>query len=163
MHLRQGVVAALIAAVLVSCTSTRVVHSQTGTTTIETDALHDTQKITSGHGTAVIGKGAVDERSLGLPLYPAMIPSQTGGMRVVDAEGTKHQVSLSTTDAFDKVYTWYRDHLPAGSEQLHMEEPSASIATFVIGKEGDPDQRSVQIQGNGKTTTVLLTRITKKA
>lgn len=160
---RFGVVAVFAAVLLVSCTSTKVVHTGQGTTTIETNALHTTQKITSGHGTAVIGKGAVDERSLGLPLYPGMIPSQTGGMRVVDAEGVKHQVSLSTKDPFDKVYTWYRDHLPAGSEQLHMAEPSASIATFVIGKAGDRDQRSVQIQADGKTTNVLLTRITKRA
>jgi hypothetical protein len=163
MTWRYGAASALAVLMLASCSSKKVVQTQQGTTTVETNALHNTIKMTSGHGTAVIGKGAIDERSLGLPLYPGMIPSQTGGMRVVDTEGVKHQVSLSTKDAFDKVYTWYRDHLPTGSEQLRMEEPSGSIATFLIGKAGDRDQRSVQIQSDGRTTTVLLTRTTKNA
>jgi hypothetical protein len=160
---RYGVTAWLAALTLASCSSTKVVQTQQGTTTVETNALHNTVKVTNGHGTAVIGKGAIDERGLGLPLYPGMIPSQAGGMRVVDAEGIKHQVSLSTKDPFDKVYTWYKDHLPAGSEQLHMDEPSGSIATFLLGKSGDRDRRSVQIQSDGKTTNVLLTRTTKNA
>lgn len=163
MTWRHAAAASLVTLLLASCSSTKVVQTQQGKTTVETNALHNTIKMTNGHGTAVIGKGAVDERGLGLPLYPGMIPSQTGGMRVVDAEGIKHQVSLSTKDPFNKVYTWYRDHLPAGSEQLHMDEPSGSIATFLLGKSGDRDRRSVQIQSDGKTTNVLLTRTTQKA
>ena len=160
---RSSTVSVLAVLMLSSCTSTKVVQTQQGTTTVETNPLRNTVKMTNRRGTAIIGKGAVDEASLGLPLYPGMIASQTGGMRVVDAAGTKHAVSLSTKDSFDKVYTWYKDHMPAGSEQLHMEQPQASIATFLIGKEGDRDQRSVQIQNDGKTTTVLLSRITKNA
>ncbi|MBV8263134.1 MAG: hypothetical protein JOY87_04840 [Candidatus Eremiobacteraeota bacterium] len=163
MFWRFGTVSVLAIFMLASCTSTKVVQTQQGSTTVETNALRNTVKMTNGRGTAIIGKGAVDEARLGLPLYPGMIASQTGGMRVVDAEGTRHAVSLSTKDSFDKVYTWYKGHMPPGSEQLHMEQPTASIATFLIGKEGDRDQRSVQIQNDGKTTTVLLSRITKNA
>ena len=146
---------------LEACSSKKVIQTQTGTTTIETNALHNTVKVTSKQGTAVIGKGAVDPSALGLPFYPGAISSQTGGMAATTQEGSSHVVSLTTKDPFDQVYQWYKGHMPAGSEQLHMEAASGSIATFLIGKQGDRDQRSVQIQASQNTTTILLSHITK--
>ena len=146
---------------LAACSSKKTIATQQGTATVETNALHNTVKVTTGRGTAIIGRGAVDAKALGLPLYPDTIANQTGAMASNSSEGSKHVVSLMTHDPFDKVYQWYRAHMPAGSEQLHMDDPSGSIATFVIGKEGAPDVRSVQIQTNAGTTTILLSHLTK--
>ena len=86
MFWRSSTVSLFAVLMLASCTSTKVVQTQQGTTTVETNALRNTVKMTSGRGTAIIGKGAVDEASLGLPLYPGTIASQTGrGFRTCTA------------------------------------------------------------------------------
>ncbi len=161
MRWRSTIALLLLSLVLVSCSSKKTIQTQQGTTTVETNPLHNTVKVTSQQGTAIIGRGAVDPKALSLPLYPGAIAAQTGGMAATTKEGTSHVVSLTTKDPFNQVYQWYKGHMPAGSEQLHMEAASGSIATFLIGKEGDPDQRSVQIQANQGTTTILLSHITK--
>lgn len=161
MSWRPATAVLLAILALASCSSKKTIQTQQGTTTVETNALHNTVKVTSQQGTAIIGKGAVDPKALGLPLYPSAIQSQTGGMSASTKEGTSHVVSLATKDSFDQVYQWYKAHMPAGSEQLHMEAASGSIATFLIGKEGDSDQKSVQIQASKDTTTILLSHIMK--
>jgi hypothetical protein len=76
-------------------------------------------------------------------------------------EGTLHQVSLITKDSFDQVYQWYKQRLPANSEQTHMENGGGSIASFLVGKMGDRDQKSVLITQSNNLTTILLTHTEK--
>jgi hypothetical protein len=161
MHWRHLVATALVGIALVSCSSKKTIQTQQGTTTVETNALRNTVKVSSKEGTAIIGKGAVDEAALGLPMYPGAIQSQTGGMAASTAEGVSHVVSLTTKDPFDQVYQWYKGKMPAGSEQVHMETAGGSIATFLIGKPDDKEQKSVQIQSSKDTTTILLSHTLK--
>lgn len=151
-----------VVATLAACTSKKVIVTDQGTTTVETNRLHHTVKFSSPQGTAIIGRGAVDPKALGLPLYPGAIQAQTGALVTHTKEGTNHVVSLTTKDAFDKVYQWYRAQLPSGSEQSHMEAAGGSVASFVLGKLNDPDQKSVVItQQSADATTVLLTHTLK--
>jgi hypothetical protein len=146
-----------LALTLVSCSTKRTIVTSQGTMTVETNAMHNTVKVSNASGTAIIGKGAVNEAALGLPLYPGAIASDTGGMAVHNTSGTSDVVSLTTTDSFDKVYTWYKQRMPNGTEQTHMMAAGGSVASFEEGKLGDKDQKSVVITESGGKTTILLT------
>ncbi|MDQ6767178.1 MAG: hypothetical protein M3Z41_05160 [Candidatus Eremiobacteraeota bacterium] len=161
MRSRPLIAALLMTVALASCSSKKTVETTQGTTTVETNALHNTVKFSNKQGTAIIGKGAVDAKELGLPLYPGAIAAQTGGMAASTKEGTSRVVSLTTKDSFDQVYQWYKKQLPAGSEQTHMEVSGGSIASFLIGKPSETDERSVLIQQAKDTTTILLTHTSK--
>jgi hypothetical protein len=150
-----------IALALVACSSKRTIVTSAGTTTVETNAMHDTVKPTTGHGTAVIGRGAVSAAALGLPIYPGVIAGATGGMAVQNASGTSSQVSLQTNDSFDQVYQWYRERMPNGSEQTHLVVKGGSVASFEQGHLGDKDQKSVVITESGGKTAIMLTHVVK--
>jgi hypothetical protein len=140
------------------CTSKKTIVTNQGTTTVETNTLHNTVKITNKAGTAVIGKGAVSAAELALPLYPGAISKLTGASTVTNAQGGKvYEVSLSTKDPFEEAYQWYKERLPAGSEQTHMQASGGSIASFLVGKMGDREQKSVLINQSSNLTTILLT------
>ena len=162
MDWRAVVAAALCAATLASCSSRKTVETNQGTTTIETNALHNTMKVSSGQGVALIGRGAVDPADLGLPLYPNILRRRTGASLSHSPRETTHQVSLVTKDSFEDVYAWYRRHMPAGSEQTHMDAPGGSVASFLIGRLSDKDQKSVLIQETQDATTIMLTHTVAK-
>lgn len=146
---------------LVACSSKKTVVTPQGTMTVETNAMHNTVKVSNSQGTAIIGKGAVDANALGLPIYPGAIASDTGGMAVKSNSGTSNVVSLTTRDGFGQVYSWYKQRMPNGSEQTHMEVTGGSVASFAIGKLSDKDQRSVVITESAGKTSILLTHVIK--
>jgi len=114
-----------------------------------------------GRRSALIGRSAVDLKELALPVYPGAIPAETGGLLLHGSAGVSRVLSLSTRDDFEKVYQWYKQQMPAGSEQAHAAMPHGSIASFLIGRAQDRDNRSVLITENGDKTTILLSRQTK--
>jgi len=145
-----------------SCTNKKTIVTNQGTTTVETNTLGNTVKITNKQGTAVIGKGAVSASQLALPLYPGAIAKLTGASTVSNTQGGKvYQVSLSTKDPFEEAYHWYKERLPAGSEQTHMQASGGSIASFLVGKMGDRDEKSVLIDQSSNLTTIVLTHTVK--
>jgi hypothetical protein len=146
-----------IVAMLAACTSKKTITTDQGTTTVETNQLHHTVKMSNRAGVAIIGRGAVDPKALGLPLYPGAIAAQTGALVTHTNEGTNRIVTLSTKDPFDRVYDWYREKMPSGSELAHNEVSGGSTAVFAIGKLGDKDQKSVEITQVKETTTIQLT------
>lgn len=113
---------------------------------------------------AIIGKNAVNPEELGLPLYPGAIPAETGALLMHSKSGTSQVMSLSTKDDFEQVYQWYKQRMPAGSEQAHMAVRGGSVASFLVGKPQDAEIRSVLItQESSAKTTILLTRQIKHA
>jgi hypothetical protein len=64
---------------------------------------------------------------------------------------------MTTDDSFDKVYTWYQQHMPAGSEKSHMTAPVQS-AVFVIG---DPSsgRKSVTLTVAGSKTMISIASV----
>jgi len=148
---------------VVACTNKKTIVTNEGTTTVETNTLGNTVKITNKQGTAVIGKGAVSASELGLPLYPRAIAKLTGASTVSNTQGGKvYEVSLSTKDPFEEAYQWYKERLPAGSEQTHMQASGGSIASFLVGKLSDRDQKSVLINQSSSLTTIVLTHTIKR-
>lgn len=106
--------------------------------------------------TAIFGRKAVDPKGLGLPLYPGSIEAETGALTTHSKIETSQIVSMNTKDPFEQVYRWYKARMPAGSEQAHMDIPGGSVASFVMGKPTDPDERSVMITQASDKTTILL-------
>lgn len=157
MCVMSAVSVALLVCALTGCSG----HKQTivtkeGGATVETNQTNDTTTITTTKGTAVVGKNAVDLSKLDVPVYPGA-SSESGGLSVQSKEGNQQIAMLTTSDSFDKVYEWYKSHMPAGSEKLHMTSGGSSVAQFAIGTESDKRFKSVMItEATGKTSIQLV-------
>ena len=64
---------------------------------------------------------------------------------------------LSTDDSFDKVYSWYQQNLPAGSEKSHVTAP-VQTAVFTIG-EAAQGQTSVTLTTQGSKTIITIAHV----
>jgi hypothetical protein len=162
MRWRHVIAGLAIVATLAACTTKKTIVTDQGTTTVETNQLHHTVKTSNQEGVAIIGRGAVDPKALGLPLYPDAIAAQTGALVTHTREGTNRIVTLMTKDPFDRVYAWYKGRMPSGSELAHNEVSGGSTAVFAIGKLGDKDQKSVEITEVKDTTTIQLTHANQR-
>jgi hypothetical protein len=87
-----------------------------------------------------------------IPSYPGAVTQASGSSNNMgeSASGTV----MITDDSFDKVYAWYQQHMPAGSEKSHMTAPVQS-AIFIIG-EPSSGQKSVTITTSGGKTMITI-------
>jgi hypothetical protein len=161
-HKVAAITLALIA--LAGCSSghkTTIVTSG-GTVTTDTSADSKTTTITTQGATETVGQNAVDPAKLGLPVYPGASTAEGGGWAMQSKTGGGEVVTMTTTDSFDAVEAWYKSKMPAGSETLSMKSGDTSSAMFAVGKEGDPEQRGVMINGEKGKTTIMLTHSVKQ-
>jgi hypothetical protein len=86
-----------------------------------------------------------------VPSYPGAVTEASGSSSNMgqSAAGTV----MTTDDPFDKVYTWYQQNMPAGSEKSHTTAPMNS-AVFMMGDTGD--QTSVTITTQGSKTMITI-------
>jgi hypothetical protein len=87
-----------------------------------------------------------------IPTYPGATTAYSGSSSNMgqSAAGTV----MTTDDSFDKVYSWYQSHMPAGSEKAHVTAPVQS-AVFTIGSTPQ-DQTSVSITVSGGKTMITV-------
>jgi hypothetical protein len=72
------------------------------------------------------------------------------------AGGSAAGTVMTTDDSFDKVYAWYQQHMPGGSEKSHITAPIQS-AVFQVG---DPsDQTSVTLTTSGGKTMITIAHV----
>jgi hypothetical protein len=64
---------------------------------------------------------------------------------------------LATDDSFDKVYQWYQQNMPAGSEKSHVTTPMQS-AVFMIGDPGK-GQTSITLTTSGSKTMITVAHV----
>ena len=86
------------------------------------------------------------------PAYPGATTQASGSNTSMgqSAAGTV----MTTDDSFDKVYVWYQGKMPAGSERVHLTQPSPS-ALFVT-YDASKNQDSVNIAvSQGKTIITI--------
>lgn len=90
-----------------------------------------------------------------IPSYPGAT-TQASGSSSNGGQSASGSVMM-TADAFDKVYTWYQQHMPSGSEKSHMTSP-VQTAVFMIG---DPStgQKSVTISTQGSQTMITIANV----
>lgn len=158
--MRYGLALALAAAlaVLPACAAKKstTISGANGPVTITQDQGNKSVTFQSKEGTAKLGVGAVDPQSLGLPIYPGAQPNANGSLSSETAQGKSQLLTMETTDAFDKVYAFYKDKMPAGSEKTHLTAAGQQLANFQIGSSADKVQKSVTISVSGDKTNILL-------
>lgn len=90
-----------------------------------------------------------------IPEYPGATTQAAGsGSNMgTDAAGKV----MSTDDSFDKVYGWYQQKMPTGSEKSHVTAPVES-AVFMIGDTGS-GQSSVTLTAQGGKTMITLAHV----
>jgi hypothetical protein len=155
----QKTLVVLLAAVIVlaACSSTKKVYSANGAT-VTTDTSKNTVTVQSSEGTFKAGKGVVDVASLGVPIYGGASEDE-GAFSVTGQKGSGQMIAFTSNDSFDKVYQFYHDKMPTGSEKMKMEEGDSSVAEFVTGdnKPGEL-QTMVMISRKGSQTSIVITK-----
>ena len=137
-------VALAVALAITGCGSGKSSSSDSGSgNTASTSASSKTSSDTAGK--------AVSE----IPEYPGAETQAAGsGSNMgTDAAGKV----MSTSDSFDKVYGWYQQKLPSGSERSHVDSPIQS-AVFTIG-ETSTGQSSVTLTAQGGKTMITIAHV----
>jgi len=92
-----------------------------------------------------------------LPEYPGATKMASGASGMT-AGGSAAGTVLSSTDPFAKVYKWYQDKMPKGSEKSHMTTAMGETAVFTMG-EMSKDQQSVTITSTAGKTMITLAHV----
>jgi hypothetical protein len=87
-----------------------------------------------------------------VPTYPGAVTQASGSSSNMGSSAAG-QV-LTTDDSFDKVYTWYQQNMPAGSEKSHVTAPVES-AVFTVGQPGQGQSSVTLSTSNGKTMITI--------
>lgn len=90
-----------------------------------------------------------------IPTYPGATTQASGSSS--NTMGSAAGSVMTSDDSFDKVYAWYQQNMPAGSEKSHVTAPVES-AVFTIG---DPSsgQTSVTITTSGGKTMITVAKV----
>ncbi|MEO6835641.1 MAG: hypothetical protein ABI231_07025 [Candidatus Tumulicola sp.] len=144
---------------LAACSShTSTVQTREGAATVTTSQDDKSVTVQTKEATTAIGEN-VDAAKLGAPVYPGAQANQ-GTLATHDDKSASVIAAFRTTDAFDKVYDFYKRQLPAGAEKLKVASGNGSIASFQSG--GESDQVAVQIASDKPNETdILITHVTK--
>jgi len=141
--LSMPLVALAVALAITGCGGGKSSSSDSGSGTASTSTSSKTSSDTAGK--------AVSE----IPEYPGAETQAAGsGSNMgTDAAGKV----MSTSDSFDKVYGWYQQKLPSGSERSHVDSPIQS-AVFTIG-ETSTGQSSVTLTAQGGKTMITIAHV----
>ncbi len=90
-----------------------------------------------------------------IPTYPGAATQASGSSS--NMMGSAAGSVMSTDDSFDKVYAWYQQNMPAGSEKSHVTSPVES-AVFTVGEPGS-GQTSVTITTSGGKTMIAVAKV----
>jgi hypothetical protein len=90
-----------------------------------------------------------------IPTYPGATTQASGSSS--GAMGSAAGTVMSSDDSFDKVYAWYQQNMPAGSEKSHVSSPVQS-AVFTVGEPGT-EQTSVTITTQGSKTMITVAKV----
>jgi hypothetical protein len=125
----------------------------------QSNASATTAAATSGADTtnasATTAAAATSSAAGDVPAYPGAVTQASGSSSNMGSSAAG-QV-LTTDDAFDKVYTWYQQNMPAGSEKSHVTAPIES-AVFTIGQPGQ-GQTSVTLTTSGGKTMITIAKV----
>jgi hypothetical protein len=111
-----------------------------------------TSAATDSSGSAASAAPSASSDTGGIPSYPGATTQAAGSS---NSMGKSASGSVMTTDdSFDKVYQWYQQNMPAGSEKSHTTAPM-QMAVFTLG---DPSsgQKSVTITTSGGKTMITI-------
>jgi hypothetical protein len=111
---------------------------------------------TSGDQTAAAASSApASKAGSDIPSYPGAATQAAGSSSNMGTSAAGKV--LSTGDSFDKVYGWYQQNMPAGSEKSHVDSPVQS-AVFMIG-DTSTGQSSVTLTTQGGKTMITIAHV----
>jgi hypothetical protein len=146
---------AMVAFAACSAQKTAVTASN-GDASVTTAAGGKSVTVTTREGTTSLGE-RVDPSKLGAPVYPGA----SAGQQAMLQTGSSTIAQFKTADGFDKVYAYYKQHLPADSEKTKAVTANGSIAAFQIGSDASGDQITVQVSSDKSgETSILIARVT---
>ena len=113
------------------------------------------QTSSASSSTASTTSGSASKAVSEIPEYPGAETQAAGsGSNMgTDAAGKV----MSTADSFDKVYAWYQQKMPSGSERSHVDAPVQS-AVFMVG-ETSSGQSSVTLTAQGGKTMITIAHV----
>ncbi|MGA8534122.1 MAG: hypothetical protein WB615_08445 [Candidatus Tumulicola sp.] len=152
--------AAIAAAVaLGACAAHKTtIQTREGNATVTTSQDDKSVTVRTSQGTTSIGQG-VDTSRLGAPLYPGAQASQPASITTATDTGTSTLANFTTSDAFDKVYRYYKDRLPPAAEKMKVVSANGSVASFQVSDPSIRDVVSVQVSSDKPNeTSILITR-----
>ncbi|HET9030214.1 MAG TPA: hypothetical protein VFN49_08555 [Candidatus Aquilonibacter sp.] len=145
--------AALMLVAAVGCSHKTTVETDHGPATVTTSNDNKTVTVESKDAKVTVG-GEIDASKLGAPLYPGAEKSE-GSYSMQSAQESGSMATFSTKDDFDKVYEYYKAHMPQGSEKMKMSNGGESVASFSVidPKKGET---SVMITAKDGQTQILI-------
>jgi hypothetical protein len=148
--------ATLLAAALAGCGSHKTtIQTRNGTATVTTSNDDKSVTVQTNEGTMAIGQG-VDPAKLGAPVYPGALAGQPESITTATGRQSTVIAGFTTADAFDKVYVYYKQRLPAGAERMKVTSGNGSVASFQVGNPTSPDAVTVQISSDKPNVTSIL-------
>ncbi len=153
MRISALLLAVIVAAALTACSKSS---DNSGSTSSTATTSSEYSATTAPAG----GMMASTQDKTGLPSYPGAT-AEAAGSTANGAMGAASGKVMTTSDSFDKVYKWYQEKMPKGSEKAHMTTPGAEMATFVEGTAGSSNQKSVTITVQGGKTMITMASVSK--
>jgi len=122
------------------------------TVTTRQQGGQDMTIVESGEGSLTVFSGpqSITEAQLGVPLYPGAQLFSSAQMDQAGAGAASY--SLTSSDGFDQVVSFYRDNLKDVRQSMDQSMGGQKMAIFLVGKENE--LKSVQIMADlveGKT------------
>jgi hypothetical protein len=153
-------VAACIA--LSACSSHKTtIQTSNGAATVTTSQDNKTVTVQSKEGTMSINQN-VDTSKLGAPVYPGAQANEQGAVTTTTDKGSSTMAGFRTADPFEKVESYYKNQLPAGSEKINISSTNGSVATFQMGSDKAGTLVTVHVtQSKPGETDILISRVTK--
>ncbi len=117
--------------------------------------------------TMELGGTKVSESDLGLPFYPGSKIQEGGSSRMVTPESTVVTVNLHSSDASDKVATFYRDKLKSNSQNKKFMDMSTGEGQTTLMLVDDKNKNSIHVnvtkaENSGSDINIVASReITK--
>lgn len=149
--------AALFAVALIACAGCSshktTVETDQGPATVTTSNDNKTTTVETNQGKVTVGAD-VDPSKLNAPVYPGASKNDAGGYSVEGSEGNASMAAFKTSDDFEKVYEYYKAHMPSGSEKMKMASGGESVATFAL--EDAKGQTTVMITSKTAGETDIL-------
>lgn len=159
--MRKVFCAILLIVTIAGCTSHKVTEANGTSVTTSGTGENQTVTVQASGGSIIAGKNVVDPAKVGLPVYPGATADQTGAMSATGAQESGALVSLKTSDSFDKVYGWYKSHMPANAQTMESTSGGTSVGSFVEATSSEKEQKSVTITSSSQGTTITLMSATK--
>ena len=142
-------------AVVLALVTVTACNSKSSSSTSDTSAVASSAAESPADGESSAPEASASSAAGSIPSYPGATTQASGSSS--GAMGSAAGTVMTTDDSFDKVYAWYQQNMPAGSEKSHVTAPVES-AVFTVGEPGQ-EQTSVTLTTQGGKTMISIAKV----